>query len=90
MTTTALDLDHVHIFLRGTNWVSDGVTRERGEVLDTSAWRATRITSLIENRTIGRVPYSLPETIETCSCGRMWLDAEAAARHTCPVTEESD
>ncbi len=62
------------------------LARERGEVVDTASWRTTRV--LISNRYLAPIPFDAEPPV-TCECGRMWISAETADAHACPVRAPS-
>lgn len=84
---TAADLERLVVVLRGS-FEANGVTRQRGEVLDKSGWPFGRVDSLIEGRYLGVAPYTLLETMKDCACGRRWQDQAARDTHSCPAEEK--
>lgn len=85
-TAEKLDLHDVHIVLRGSGFVADGIQRERGEVLVTKGWRNHQ--ALVNTRFLGVPDFSLGETIVTCECGRRWEDEIRASEHACPARKD--
>jgi hypothetical protein len=83
-TEEKLDLHDVHVVQRG-NWSSDGIDRERGEVLVTKGWRNHK--ALVNTRYLAAADYSLADTIVSCECGRRWESDERMNDHDCPASK---
>lgn len=84
---TTADLEGLVVVLRGS-FDANGVTRQRGEVLETSdGWPYGRITALVDARYLGLAPYDLLETMVECGCGRKWLNEDAKNTHECPAAK---
>lgn len=77
------DLHDVHIVLRSSGFVADGIQRERGEVLVTRGWRNHQ--ALVNQRYLGPADYDLNETMVACDCGRRWVNELRANEHACPA-----
>ena len=75
------DLTNLFVVQRGA-FNADGITRERGEVLNCSGWRNYK--ALVDTRYLAPAQYNLLETIVDCKCGRRWETQDWADAHQCP------
>ena len=56
-----------------------GLSRERGEVVDTVDWLHVR--GLVSGRYLEALPHRSSPV--SCTCGRSWIDTDARAAHGC-------
>jgi hypothetical protein len=85
VATPTKDLTHLYVVQRGA-FEADGIVRERGEVLNVSAWRNYK--ALVETRYLAAAGYDLLDTMVDCGCGRHWESQEAADAHDCPARKD--
>lgn len=73
--------DALYVIQKG-GFDADGVTRERGEIVDTTGWKNVR--PLVDVRQLAVVPIAIGDAI-TCDCGRRWISNDTASAHDCPA-----
>lgn len=73
--------DPLYLVMKG-RFDALGVSRERGEIVDTSEWKNVR--PLVDTRALSVVPIRIEDAI-SCPCGRRWVDEQSSLAHACPV-----